>query len=164
MSSENELPLWPSKGNRRRLEEQWLARLERDGLSTYLVGEPDEAPPALAAAIDEFNAGLFWECHETLEDVWLQTPYPLRFFYHAIIKAAVGLHHMSRHNRHGTRVKLADSERLLHIFPSEYIGVQMGALLKDISRWLALVDETDQPDWARLDRLARPNIKTGRLG
>ena len=103
------LPRWPSKGNRRKLEEMWLEALEHRGLQAFLEEAPAEAPAELHKAIMEFNAGLFWECHESLEDVWRGTPYPLRFFYHAIIKLAVGFYHMSRHNRHGARVKLSDA-------------------------------------------------------
>ena len=86
MSNDEELAQWPSRGNRRRLEERWLEQLERRGLATFLPEPPGVAPPQLSVAVDQFNAGAFWDCHETLEEVWLDTPYPLRFFYHSIIK------------------------------------------------------------------------------
>ena len=46
--------------------------------------------------MEQFNGGEFWECHETLEDVWRETPYPFRLFHHAVIKTAVGFHHLTR--------------------------------------------------------------------
>ena len=52
-------------------------------------------PPELRQAIEQFNRGEFWECHETLEDVWRETLYPFRLFYHAVIKTAVGFHHLT---------------------------------------------------------------------
>ncbi len=55
------LPIWPSKGNRRKLDQQWLELLERHGLSAFLEG-PIEAPAQLHKAIGEFNGGLFWDC------------------------------------------------------------------------------------------------------
>ena len=152
------LPERPSGGNRRRLEELWLAQLERDGLSAYLAEPPAAAPPQLYQAIDQFNDGAFWDCHETLEEVWLDTPYPLRFFYHAIIKAAVGLHHMGHHNRHGARVKLSDGVRLLRLFPPEYMGVGTGRLLNDTSWWLARVNVEGNVDWKEADALPKPVI------
>ena len=81
-------------------------------------------PPELQRAIEQFNGGEFWECHETLEDVWRETPYPFRLFYHAVIKTAVGLHHLSMHNRHGARVKLRDGVELLELFQPEWMGVR----------------------------------------
>ena len=152
------LPERASGGNRRRLEELWLEQLERHGLPAYLPEPPAAAPPQLFQAIDQFNDGAFWNCHETLEEVWLDTPYPLRFFYHAIIKVAVGLHHMGRHNRHGARVKLSDGVRLLRLFPPEYMGVGTGRLLNDTSWWLGRVNVEGNVDWGEIDGLPRPVI------
>ena len=89
-----DLPLWPSRGNRRKLEESWLLQLELRGLSAFLPEEPSKAPPAVYKAAEQFDRGDFWDCHETLEEVWLQAPYPLRLFYHSMIKVAVGLYHV----------------------------------------------------------------------
>ena len=152
-----DLPLWPSKGNRRRLEALWLEKLERGGVAPAQA--PAEAPDALWKAVDEFNDRLFWECHETLEDVWRQTPYPQRFFYHAIIKAAVGFYHLSRHNRHGARVKLSDAVQLLRLFQPHPLGIRTDGMLDDVSTWLARVDHTGPVDWAELDRLPKPIIR-----
>ena len=104
-----DLPRWPSKGTRRKLEATWLEELETHGMPDGLLQPPSQPPPQLFEAVEQFNNGLYWECHETLEEVWLETLYPLRFFYHAIIKVSVGFHHMNRHNRHGARVKLGDA-------------------------------------------------------
>ena len=67
--------------------------LERPELSQRIPEQPGK-PLELRQAIEEFNSGAFWDCHETLEELWLKTPYPLRFFYHSIIKTAVGFHHV----------------------------------------------------------------------
>ena len=150
---------WPQRGNRRRLEAEWLTELERHGLTRFLPEAPRRGPPELYKGIDQFNGGAFWDCHETLEDVWLSTPYPLRFFYHSIIKVAVGFYHMGRHNRHGTRVKLADGVRLLRIFLPAYMEVDTRHLLDDGSAWLARVDSDEPLDWTELDGLPRPTIR-----
>ena len=153
------LPRWPSRGNRRKLEESWLRQLELRGLSAFLAEDPPEAPEALLSAVQQFNGGDFWDCHETLEEVWLQTPYPLRLFYHSIIKVAVGLYHVGRHNGHGARVKLSDGVRVLRLFPPEFMGVGAGRLYDDARRWLALVDSSGRVDWSELDALPRPTIQ-----
>ena len=137
-----------------------MGELERRGLAAFLAGPPPNAPPELRKAVEEFNEGAFWQCHETLEDLWRGTPYPLRFFYHAIIKAAVGFHHAGRHNRRGAGVKLADGARLLRLFPPQYMGIGTGRLLEDVSRWLARVDPSASVDWSELDSLSRPAILT----
>ena len=155
---EIDLPLWPFR-NRRKVEKLWLERLERHGLSGFLIEPCAEPPPELHKAIEEFNGGLFWESHETLEDVWRNTPYPLRFFYHAIIKVAVGFYHMSRHNCHGARVKLSDGVRLLRLFPPVFLGVRIDLLHQDSSIWLERMESGGPINWQEVDALATPNIR-----
>ena len=92
-----ELPLWPPRRRRRQTDMLWLERLEDVGLAPFQDAFPDSPPALLNKAVDQFNSGLLWECHETLEDLWLVTPYPLRHFYQGVLKIAVGLHHSNRH-------------------------------------------------------------------
>ncbi len=154
---ENDLPLWPSRGTRRKLDGLWLERLERQGIHA-LISDAEEKPWELNRAIGEFNNRLYWECHETLEHLWLRTPYPLRLFYHAIIKVAVGFYHGSRHNRHGTRTKLADGMRLLSLFQPSFLGVRTDLLHRDVSVWLTRVEGKGPIDWRGLDALPTPHI------
>ena len=46
--------------------------------------------PRFLKGIDEFNQGLFFECHETLEELWLEDHGADRTFYQAIIQIAAG--------------------------------------------------------------------------
>ncbi|MCI0791489.1 MAG: DUF309 domain-containing protein [Chloroflexi bacterium] len=153
-----DLPRWPSKGTRRKLESTWLEELETHGMPDGLLLPPSQPPPQLFVGVEQFNRGLFWECHETLEEVWLETLYPVRFFYHAIIKVSVGFHHMNRHNRHGARAKLSDAVRLLPFFQPQFLRVRTDALLHDASTWLESMGDTDHIDWVALDALSKPII------
>lgn len=159
MNTMDELPRFPSSGNRRTLDAMWLERLERSGLDPHLAGPAAEIPPQLGKAVAQFNYGAFWDCHETLEDLWRETPYPLRFFYHAIIKLAVGFHHVGRHNRHGGQVKLRDGLRLLSPFAPTYMGLDVDPLLADASAWLARLEESPRVHWPSLDALRLPKIR-----
>jgi predicted metal-dependent hydrolase len=46
--------------------------------------------PRFLKGIDEFNQGLFFECHETLEEIWLEEHGEERRFYQGIIQIAAG--------------------------------------------------------------------------
>ena len=136
----------------------WLQEVEDHGLWASLADVPGEPPFELHKAVDEFNRRLFWECHETLEGLWRDSPYPLRFFYHAIIKVAVGFHHLSRHNRYGAHLKLWDGVRLLRLFPLAFLGVRTDLLGRDTAAWLERVEGDGHIDWRELDALPTPRI------
>ena len=153
-----DLPRWPPKGKRRKLDQLWLEVLESRGLGAVVAEAATQPPGELWKATDEFNQRLFWECHETLEGIWLKTEYPIRLFYHAIIKVAVGFHHMARHNRHGARVKLADGIRLLRLFQPGFYGVRTDELSRESSAFLVRLENAGPVDWKMLDALTLPRI------
>ena len=151
------LPRMPAKGQRRKLEAQWLDVLEAGEMPSEAIHPQGSAPAQLYDAIRLFNSGLYWECHEVLEEVWLENPYPQRFFWSALIKLAVGFHHVRRHNLHGARVKLGDAVRLLPLFQPQCIGVDTAAALADALRWQQDLNALPL-DWAAIDDLPKPLI------
>ncbi len=152
------LPTMPFR-NRRALDAQWIDALREHGIDRFGDGESADPPPDLRRAVEQFNGGDFWECHETLEDVWRESPYPFRLFYHAVIKTSVGFHHLSGHNRHGARVKLRDGVELLELFQPEWMGVRTDLLHSDATEWLSFVDVPNVA-WAELDGREKPRIVT----
>ena len=95
-----------------------------------LCAEP--APPELLRAIHEFNAGEFFEQHETLELLWRATPGEIRHLYEGILQIGVGMHHLFKnHNFHGAAVKLDHGIRLLETFPDRCHGVDVARLRRD---------------------------------
>ena len=58
-----------------------------------------ESPPGqLLQAIREFNSRAWFECHETVEDLWIGSEGEVRDFYQGIIQVAVALHHWRNGN------------------------------------------------------------------
>ena len=153
----NTLPRLPAKGQRRKLEAQWLGLLEAGNMRAETIRPHGDAPQQLHEGMRMFNDGLYWECHEVLEEIWLETPYPQRFFWSALIKLAVGLHHAERHNLHGARVKIGDAVRLLPLFQPRCLGVDTATALQDALRWQQALNVLPL-DWAAVDQLPRPSI------
>ena len=133
------LPTHPPKGQRRSLDQLWLAKLNQEGRGALLPCIP-KRPPALGLAVTQFNQGLYWQCHEKLEEIWISEAYPLRLFYHGLIKAAVGLLHLQRHNRVGAGKKLRDADCTLAPFIPDIMGIDIARLLDDIKQRLELLD------------------------
>jgi predicted metal-dependent hydrolase len=113
----------------------------------------------LYAAIDEFNNGWYFESHETLEDLWMVTPWPERQFMQGVIQLAAAFVHFARREYAGI-FKLLDAalEKLAEFAP-EAFGVDVGRLLVDVQRAreeleaLGLDHFAEWDDEARLPRI-----------
>ena len=139
------------------MEAQWLAALENGVYHPESIQPQGDAPPPLFDAARLFNDGQYWECHEVLEEVWLETPYPQRFFWSALIKLAVGMHHAARRNPHGARVKIGDAARLLPLFQPNFVGVDTAAALSDALR-LQQALRAQPIDWSAIANMRQPVI------
>jgi uncharacterized protein len=113
-----------------------LARaLERLGASDLSQTCAEPPPPDLEKAIHEFNAGEFFEQHETLELLWRATPGEIRHLYEGILQVGVGMHHLLKNrNFHGAAVKLDHGIRLLEAFPDVCHGIDVARLRRDAER------------------------------
>ncbi|MFN8508791.1 MAG: DUF309 domain-containing protein [Dehalococcoidia bacterium] len=66
-----------------------------------LVTKRITVPGNLQIACDQFNRGQFFECHETLEEIWQQEPGPVRDLYKGIIQLAAAFVHITRNHYRG---------------------------------------------------------------
>lgn len=57
----------------------------------------------IAEGIRLFNAQKYWECHEELEDHWMEEPGPIRNIYWAVIQVAASMIHYRDGNLVGAR-------------------------------------------------------------
>jgi predicted metal-dependent hydrolase len=110
------------------------AALERLGLADMVAACAVPAPPELIKGIHEFNAGEFFDQHETLELLWRATPDEIRHLYEGILQIGVGMHHLLKNrNFRGAAVKLDHGIRLLEAFPPVCHGVDVARLRRDAS-------------------------------
>jgi predicted metal-dependent hydrolase len=80
---------------------------------------------ALTLAVGQFNHALYFECHETLEEIWLEESGPDALFLQGIIQAAAALHNLHRGRFEGpARLLNAAREKLLPYGPS-HLGVDL---------------------------------------
>jgi predicted metal-dependent hydrolase len=91
----------------------------------------DPAPEALRQGVEQFNAGEFFDQHETLETLWRDTREPIRGLYHGILQIGVGFHHWRNGNHHGASVLLEEGIARLEPFAPACQGVDVRALISD---------------------------------
>lgn len=72
----------------------------------------------LLQAFGEFNRGDWFQCHETLEDLWIGSEGEIRDFYQGLIQIAVALHHWRGGNYKGAILLLTSgSDKLRRVRP-----------------------------------------------
>ena len=89
--------------------------------------------------VAEFNAGKFFECHDTLEDVWLGMRGPARAFLQGLIQISVGFYHLRNGNSRGGESQLERGLKNLEPYPDGYLGMELAGLRREVEQWLERV-------------------------
>ena len=109
-----------------------MAKLSRPRNLRLLTEEQvAERRPTLLQGIGQFNAGYFFEAHETWEALWLPSPRPVRRFLQGLIQVAAAFVHLMRHEYPGTVRLLDASTDKLAAFPPDTLGIDAGRLVSE---------------------------------
>ena len=98
-------------------------------------------PESIALAVQQFNSGLFFECHETFEEVWQYEPGQLRDFYKGLIQIAAGFVHVQRGNAWGAITKLRSGSSYLEPYRPSAMGVDVDQAIAQARKAADKVDE-----------------------
>jgi predicted metal-dependent hydrolase len=110
-------------------------------------------------AIDEFNAGYYFESHETLEDLWMVTPWPERQLFQGIIQLAAAFVHLVRGEYPGIMKLLDASLDKLADFAPERFGVDVTALIAETARVRDEFARLGEARFRQFDEAAAPRIR-----
>ena len=100
--------------------------------------------PRFLKGVQEFNDRLFFECHETLEEIWLEDHGEDRKFYQAIIQIAAGYFKLEQGVPVGAlKLWRMGLEKLLPYRPT-HLGIGVDALVESVSADLAKLDRAQQ--------------------
>ncbi len=116
-------------------------------------------PPApLYDGIAEFNRGEYFECHETLENLWMHEPAPIRRLYQGILQVGVGFYHLRNGNYRGTLNLLASAVGYLRDFAPSCMGVDVARLIADAASVRAAILALGPERFREYDLLHLPRI------
>ncbi len=105
---------------------------------------PEQASPILQLAINKFNAGDYFVCHEFLEGLWLDEQDPHRELYKGILQIGIGLRHLQRNNINGARRLLENGINLVEPFAPICFGIDLLSLQNDASAVLHRLEKPNQ--------------------
>lgn len=93
-----------------------------------------------SAGIALFNQGRFYECHDTIEDIWLQESSDQRQFLQGLIQAAVAFHHYQEGKWGAARSMLRLAIEKLEDCPASFRGVSVSPLRAELVHWKRTLD------------------------
>ncbi|WP_324283073.1 DUF309 domain-containing protein [Cyanobacterium aponinum UTEX 3221] len=99
----------------------------------------------LQKAIAEFNQQKFYDCHDTLEAIWMESVEPDKTFYQGILQVAVGCYHLTNINWKGAVILLGEGIRKLREYEPEYLDINVNKLVEESYDLLLALQQID-PD------------------
>ena len=94
-----------------------------------------EEAAGLKKGVAEFNAGHFFECHDTLEEVWSGLRGPARNFVQGLIQVAVGFYHLGNGNSGGALSMLERGLARLEQCGPSCCGLELRGLRRELAAW-----------------------------
>jgi uncharacterized protein len=103
----------------------------------------NDQPQQFWQGIEQFNAGEFYACHDTLEALWMEATEPEKTFYQGILQIAVALYHLGNSNWRGAAILLGEGSNRLRRYPSVYGGIDVDELLEHSAALLRTLQHTE---------------------
>ena len=121
----------------------------------------DEAPPGqFLLAVRQFNSREWYECHETIEDLWLGETGEMRDFLQGTLQISVALLHWRNGNLGGAVSLLASGINYLKRVPDVCLWVDVPALIADSERVWTALEKLGKDRMESLESALIPRIKT----
>lgn len=110
-----------------------------------------------------FNERDFYECHEVLEDLWMETSGEERPYYQGLIQTATAFYHLENGNATGARKLFTSGLDYLKPYPDHYKGFDLGAYRAVCSQWLDLAKRKMQGETIEIDSDTFPVLEAPAL-
>lgn len=120
----------------------------------------DSPPGQFLLGIRQFNSGEWYECHETVELLWLAASGEIRNLYQGVIQLAIALHHWRNGNFNGSISLLSGGVGYLSTLPHNCMWIDVTALIRQADCMKAQLEELGATRMAELDLDSIPRIVT----
>ncbi len=118
----------------------------------------ESLPAGAMRGIEEFNAGQYFEQHETLELVWRAELRPIRDLYRGVLQIGVGCLQVERGNAIGALKMIDRAVKWLQPFRPACQGIDVERLLADAARLREAIERLGADQVDRVDRRLFPKV------
>jgi hypothetical protein len=100
--------------------------------------------PRFLEGIEEFNQQMFFECHETFEELWLEEHGEERRFFQGVIQIAAGFFKLQQGVPVGAIKLWRTGLEKLTPYQPVYLGMNVEALMQSVQQNLANLERAHQ--------------------
>ncbi len=94
----------------------------------------------LKRGIEQFNQGCYFECHDTLEELWMETAGEDRLFLQGLIQVSVGFYHFFNRNFKGSASQFTKGLQKLERYRPVHRGIELHEFMRQVVGWLVLAE------------------------
>ena len=116
--------------------------------------------PRYTKFFELFNERDFYECHEVLEDLWMETPGPERQYLQGLIQTATSFYHLENANWAGARKLMESGLKYLEPYPDDMMGFGLGDYKTVCRRWLDLAKRKQRGEDFEIDVAEFPVLES----
>lgn len=106
--------------------------------------------------IEKFNAGEYYECHDLLEEIWMEDKSDK--FLQGLLQLSVGLYHLEYGNVKGARWMFGNARKYLSRYEPLHGGLHVSEIIRYIQACEAVLPDADTISFAEAKALAVPAI------
>ena len=107
--------------------------------------------------IDKFNEGEYYECHDLLEDIWMEDKSDK--FLQGLLKLSVGLYHQEYGNIKGARWMFGNARKYLTRYEPVHWGLDVSSILQYIEACEKSLPESDVISYAEAKAMSFPSLR-----
>ncbi len=119
----------------------------------------DQPPEQLLEGIAQFNRGAYFDCHETLEELWAGSRPPVRDLYQGVLQIAVALYHLENGNYTGALFLFRKGTELLRHVAPVCMGVDVQSLMDGAGAVSASLEAHGPDGMDRVPRALFPRVR-----
>ncbi len=101
----------------------------------------NDIPETFWLGVEQFNQQQFYDCHDTLEAIWIEAETSDKNFYQGILQVAVALYHLRNHNWRGAVTLMGEGINRLRHYQPEHHTIDVEAFLDET---IALLQQLQQ--------------------
>jgi predicted metal-dependent hydrolase len=113
--------------------------------------------------VEQFNQGFYFECHDTLEDLWHDTRGHDRLYLQGLIQISVGFHHFFNQNYKGATSQLTKGLGKLDGYRPSHRGIELELFSREVVYWLAMAERALRGEEPEIEDARIPKLQRVRL-